>query len=79
MYEWDGKTKPDLVSRKKEESEIQMQSTAIDTTKIVDSKESMKQMAKAKTPKKSCKHCYGTGFIGKNPDTGEQVRCKCTS
>lgn len=55
-----------------------MKSNAFDTMKIVDKKQAVKEMAEAVRPKHNCKHCYGTGFIGTNVDTGEKVRCECT-
>ena len=29
------------------------------------------------TPKSSCRHCFGTGFIGRNVITGHRVVCSC--
>lgn len=30
-----------------------------------------------KAPRKGCKHCYGTGRVGWNPNTGEALLCDC--
>lgn len=29
-------------------------------------------------PKKSCKRCYGRGYVSKNHDSGHYDLCKCT-
>lgn len=29
-------------------------------------------------PNKSCKKCYGRGFIGRNIKTNQLVKCRCT-
>lgn len=36
-----------------------------------------KQNVKLNDPKKSCKHCYGRGYIGRMSNSGAPVPCNC--
>jgi len=44
---------------------------------IVSTKEMVKEIIEFEDPKSSCRHCLGSGFIGRDVDSGLKVKCKC--